>query len=70
MTAYYLIRAYGIRGGISHQSLAELVELNEKNLRKYLKELMNTILTSIPFVVAFNTNRHNLFFQISYRESK
>ncbi|MGH9926488.1 MAG: hypothetical protein ACRD5B_14045, partial [Nitrososphaeraceae archaeon] len=50
----YLIRAYGIRGGISHQSLAELVELNEKNLRKYLKELMNTILTSLLSVVAFN----------------
>lgn len=36
---FYLIRIWGIRGGISRRRLAEIVELNEKNLLKYLKEL-------------------------------
>lgn len=36
---FYLIRIYGIRGGISRRRLAEIVGLNEKNLLKYLKEL-------------------------------
>jgi len=36
---FYLIRIWGIRGGISRQRLAEIVGLNEKNLLKYLKEL-------------------------------
>jgi predicted transcriptional regulator len=36
---FYLICIYGLRGGISRRRLAEIVELNEKNLLKYLKEL-------------------------------
>jgi Winged helix-turn-helix DNA-binding len=36
---FYLIRIWGIRGGISRRRLAEIVGLNEKNLLKYLKEL-------------------------------
>lgn len=36
---FYLIRIWGIRGGISRRRLAEIVGFNEKNLLKYLKEL-------------------------------